>query len=37
VIELYRQDGKPLPTPTSWKTLATGITSEGEEARRHAI
>jgi len=24
VIELYKQDGKPLPTPTSRKTLITG-------------
>jgi predicted RNase H-like HicB family nuclease len=37
VIELYKQDGKPLPTPTSWKTLATRIMSEGEEVRRNAI
>jgi len=24
VIELYQQDGTPLPTPTSWKALVTG-------------
>jgi predicted RNase H-like HicB family nuclease len=24
VIELYKQDGEPLPTPTSRKTLITG-------------
>ena len=24
VIELYQQDGKPLPTPTSCKALVTG-------------
>ena len=24
VITLYKQDGKPIPTPTSWKTLVTG-------------
>jgi predicted RNase H-like HicB family nuclease len=24
VIELYKQDGKPLPPPTSWKALASG-------------
>jgi predicted RNase H-like HicB family nuclease len=24
VVELYKQDDKPLPPPTSWKTLASG-------------
>jgi predicted RNase H-like HicB family nuclease len=24
IIELYKQDGKPLPTPTSWQALVTG-------------
>jgi predicted RNase H-like HicB family nuclease len=24
VIESYKQDGKPLPSPTSWKALASG-------------
>ena len=23
VIELYKRDGKPVPTPTSWKALVT--------------
>ena len=25
VIELYKQDGKPLPTPASWKTLSQDV------------
>jgi predicted RNase H-like HicB family nuclease len=24
VVELYKQDSKPLPPPTSWKALASG-------------
>jgi predicted RNase H-like HicB family nuclease len=24
VLALYKQEGKPLPPPTSWQALATG-------------
>jgi predicted RNase H-like HicB family nuclease len=24
VVELYKQDGKPLPPPTSWQALTSG-------------